>query len=83
MSKRYGQGVAEMYIQTSLFSTEKLQQQRKLLEELIELKAKEIHDKEFRNIYGNAEQLAITKEKVNKKISNFMRKVYKAFPDCF
>lgn len=69
-----------MSIQTSL---EKQLQQRELLEELIKLKAKEILDNEFRNTYVNAELLGISREKVSKEISNFMRKVYKAFPDCF
>ncbi len=70
-----------MSIQTSL---EKQLQQRELLEELIKLKAKEIHDNEFlRNTYVNAELLGISREKVSKEISSFIQKVYKAFSDCF
>ncbi len=62
---------------------EKQLQQRELLEELIKLKAKEIHDNEFSSTYVNAELLGISREKVSKEISSFIKKVYKAFPDCF
>ncbi|QOY37660.1 hypothetical protein AWH56_008800 [Anaerobacillus isosaccharinicus] len=73
-----------MYLQTRLFSTpikkEKLEQER-LLNELIKLKREEIQRQEFKNFYGNAEQVFAVQLKVAKKVDQFTFKVQKAFPE--
>ncbi len=71
-----------MLAQISMFQNEKqVKLQRKLLNELIELKAKDIQDKEFHNLYGTVEELAVKREIVDKKVSAFVDRVRKTFPD--
>ena len=73
-----------MNVQLELFQDEKrAKEQRKFLNMLIELKSKEIEEKEFHNFFGTPEQISSKKLEVNKKIDRFTQQLKKAFPDAF
>jgi uncharacterized protein YaaN involved in tellurite resistance len=70
-----------MNAQLELFQSQQLtDEQRKLLNTLIELKSDEIHNKEFNIFYGTVQEIDEKRKDVDKKIENFSKKVYKAFP---
>lgn len=66
-----------------LLTHNKAKDKRKLLDLLIELKAKEIEEKEYRNFYGNPQEIQVKVSKTNRKIDNFARRVRRSFPELY
>lgn len=70
-----------MNIQMGFLSDEKsINEQRKYLQLLIELKSKEVEEQELQIFWGTPEQISEKKMEINKKINNFINKLSKAFP---
>ncbi|UOE78422.1 hypothetical protein IMI45_20200 (plasmid) [Parageobacillus thermoglucosidasius] len=73
-----------MNIQMELFPSQKqIEEQRKLLQTLIELKADQIRESEFKNFFGTVEEVRDKQIEVNIKIKNFEQRVYQSFPWVF
>ena len=71
-------------MQYNLFQDEQaITKQRKLLDELIHLKTKEIRDQHFNNFFGTQEAISKRHVEADEKIQRFISKVSKAFPDLF
>ncbi|AEH46767.1 hypothetical protein [Parageobacillus thermoglucosidasius] len=73
-----------MNIQIEMFPGQKqLEEQRKLLQTLIDLKAAQIQENEFKNFFGTVEEIRIKQIEVDKKIKDFTQRVYRSFPWIF
>ncbi|MED0758646.1 hypothetical protein P4S93_09620 [Aneurinibacillus thermoaerophilus] len=67
--------------QLSIFPDEsQKKEQKRLLQELIDLKYGHLFEKELQNFYGTPEEIQSKKREFDKKMSNFIKKVEKAFP---
>jgi hypothetical protein len=73
-----------MNIQMELFPDQKqIEEQRKLLQILIDLKADQIRENEFKNFFGTVEEVRAKQIEVDIKIKNFEQRVYQSFPWVF
>ncbi|MED0671736.1 hypothetical protein P4S95_16285 [Aneurinibacillus aneurinilyticus] len=67
--------------QLAIFTEEpQIKAQKKLLQDLIDLKSEQLFNKEFHNFYGTPEEVQVRRVQLNKKISNYRERVKKSFP---
>ena len=71
-------------MQINLFTDQKtLINQRKLLEELIELKSSQIREEVFQNFYGTTDAIKLKELEAEERVQRFITKVTKSFPDLY
>jgi uncharacterized protein YdgA (DUF945 family) len=77
-------GESFMNLQLEMFPGQKLiEEQKKLLQTLIDLKAAQIQESEFKNFFGTVEEVRDKQIEVDQKIKNFTQRVYRTFPGIF
>ncbi|MGG1571562.1 hypothetical protein [Fictibacillus sp. NRS-1165] len=73
-----------MNVQIGLFQDEKqIEEQRKILNLLLELSLDQIEKKKYRNFYGTPAAIAEKRKEVEESFNRFRDRVVKAFPGVY